>query len=221
MKKLGEIMTNKKLSMILMVLVLGMMGSGIFFYQGCGAGMSANNGASLLCNVGTGASTIDKNYDIVPGEQTVSIAYGRPMLDSMVACTGIGQPSTRTLTEWTTRNQSLSEYGNLTDVSGAMMMAVTAVAGEVCRDLVNLEKPLASNQRGIFGAVDFNKATSMSSGEVDSASNMLGIACWQRVPTLEEKGMISAAVSQIGGSTDTGALSLCTAMLSSLSAIAQ
>lgn len=199
------------------------MGNGMLFYQGCGSGLapSGNLSASGMCNSSSTSAPIDKNYEVIPGQQTVSIAYGRPMLDSMVSCTGVGQPSTRTLNEWTSRNQSLSEYGNLTDVSGAMMMAVTAVAGEVCRDLLDKERPLANGSRGIFSEVDFAKVGSISNLEIESASNMLGISCWQRVPTLDEKSMIASTIGQIGGNTDTGALGLCTAMLSSLSAIAQ
>lgn len=213
-------MKRRIIHMIFLTLILGLTGSGVFFYQGCGNDMTGGSSASI-CNSNSGSTPIDKNYDIIPGQQTVSIAYGRPMLDSMVSCTGIGQPSTRTLNEWTTRNQSLSEYGNLTDISGAMMMAITAVAGEVCRDLLDKEKPMASASRGIFGGVDFVKAGALTSGEIDSASNMLGISCWQRMPTLDEKSVIAASIGQIGGSTDVGALSLCTAMLSSLSAVAQ
>ncbi|OQW47273.1 MAG: hypothetical protein A4S09_15885 [Proteobacteria bacterium SG_bin7] len=215
-------MKKKHVHLIFLTVVLGMMGSGMLFYQGCGDGMSAGGATSTgMCNSSSAAAPIDKNYDIIPGQQTVSIAYGRPMLDSMVSCTGIGQPSTRTLNEWTSRNQSLSEYGNLTDVSGAMMMAVAAVAGEVCRDLLDKEKPLAIGSRGIFRDVDFTKVGSISSSEIESVSNLLGISCWQRVPTLDEKSMIASTIGQIGGNTDTGSLGLCTAMLSSLSALAQ
>ncbi len=213
-------MKRKIMSLTFVALILGAMGSGIFFYQGCGNEMASGNSATM-CTPGAAGAPIDKNYDVVPGEQTVSVAYGRPLLDSMVACTGIGQPSTRTLNEWTARNQSLSEYGSLTEVSGAMMMAVAAVAGEVCRDLLDKEIPLTNGSRGIFANVDFAKGGSMSVAEINSAADMLGISCWQRLPTLDEKSMIETAVNQLSASTELGALSLCTSMLGSLAAIAQ
>lgn len=214
-------MKRKIVSGILVTGVLAAMASGIFFYQGCGNEMSGNVASSALCQPSASGAPVDKNYDVVPGQQTVSIAYGRPLLDSMIACTGVGQPSTRTLTEWTARNQSLSEYGSLTEVSGAMMMAVAAVAGEVCRDLLDKEIPLAAASRGIFGGVDFAKASGMSAAEIAAAVDMLGISCWQRLPTLDEKSIISVGINQMNANTDAGALSLCTSMLASLSSITQ
>lgn len=217
-------MKKRIFSSVFVSLILVSMGSGMFFYQGCGSGMSSvsdMSSASALCKPSAAGAPIDKNYTVIPGEQTVSIAYGRPLLDSMVSCTGIGQPSTRTLTEWTARNQSLSEYGSLTEVSGAMMMAIAAVAGEVCRDLLDKEKPMASASRGIFGNVDFTKVGGMSTQEIASAADLLGVACWQRMPTLDEKSMVESAILQLNSTTDVGALSLCTSMLASLAAIAQ
>ncbi len=208
----------------LFVLMLIPATSIMTFYQGCGK-FTANkdnlSSVSNLCLSANTAASIDKNYDVLPGEQTVSIAYGRQVLDSMVACTGLGAPSTRATTEWESRNQSLSEYGSATEISGAMMMAVAAVAGEVCRDLVDKEKALAMNQRGIFTNVDLSKQSSLTSSEIESSLEMLAISCWQRPTTQEEKTNVVNSIIALSGNSDLGALSLCTASLASLAAIAQ
>lgn len=191
-------------------------------YQGCGGKMSSTVASSLAICQPTGSNAaIDKNYEVIPGEQTVSIAYGRQVLDSMVSCTGLGTASARATTEWESRNQSLSEYGSATEISGAMMMAVAAVAGEVCRDLVDKEKLLASNQRGIFVNADLAKTGPLTATEIESGLEMLALSCWQRPTTAEEKFEVVNSVLGLTANADLGALSLCTAALSSLAAITQ
>lgn len=193
------------------------------FYQGCGGKMESNDVSSsaLICQPTSTAASIDKNYEVLPGEQTVSIAYGRQVLDSMVACTGLGAASTRATTEWQNRNQSLSEYGSATEISGAMMMAVAAVAGEVCRDLVDKEAALASNARGIFTNVDLAKTGPLTTTEIESSLEMLALSCWQRPTTAAERLEVTTSILGLTASSDLGALSLCTAALASLAAIAQ
>jgi hypothetical protein len=194
------------------------------FGQGCGGSMSSSSNSSSelggTCTVDS-KNIIDKNYQVVIGTRTVSIAYGEQLLDSYVSCTGIGAPSATTLAEWQKRNQSLSEYGSLTDISGAMMMGVAAVATEVCRDLIDKEMLIQPiNLRGIFTQVNL-QGGGLSSAEIISASNNLALSCWQRAPTSEEATEISNAIIPLGANSENGALALCSAMLSSLAAIEQ
>lgn len=196
----------------------------ILFGQGCGESMKAVNGnvGSLggTCDGSAATNIVDKNVVVTPGTRTVSISYGQQLLDSLVACTGLGSPSQRTLDEWTTRNQSLSEYGLLTDVSGAMMMAVAAVSAEVCKDLIEKEKPLMISNRSIFRTVAFT-GNGLSQTEITDSADLLALSCWQRPVTDEEKNAMINAMSQLNTNSENGALSLCTAMLSSLAAIEQ
>lgn len=215
---------NKRSMQMLATLVLFATGTFIVFGQGCGIGFQSANLSSSSSMFGqcegSPANVIDKNYEVMPNRRTASIAYGEQLLNSFVACTGIGTPSQRTKDEFERRKQSLSEYGALIDVSGAMMMAVAGVAAEVCQDLVNKERALASVDRGIFVDANLN-GNGLSLTEMNSAADLLGIACWQRPPTNEEKIAITNAIGALGVNSERGALSLCTAMLSSLAAIEQ
>ena len=220
----GGFMNKKLMRGLSLFLLMFIPATSLFtFYQGCGGKMASENlsSSSLICQPTSAAATVDKNYEVLPGQPTVSVAYGRQVLDSMVACTGLGTASTRATTEWQSRNQSLSEYGSATEVSGAMMMAVAAVAGEVCRDLVDKEKALPMNSRGIFTNVDLEKTGSLTSSEIESGLEMLALSCWQRPSTLQEKQAVLSGILGLTASSDLGALSLCTAALSSLAAIAQ
>jgi hypothetical protein len=195
----------------------------VFLGQGCGNSYDAASRGSVLDSsqcVADGGDIIDKNFDVLPGTQTVSISYGQQLLDSFVSCTGVVTPSQRTVDEWTRRNQSLSEYGSLTDISGAMMMAVAAVAAETCRDLINKEAPLAAANRGIFRDVNLTGA-GLSSAEITSAAQMLALSCWQRPATTAEQTDLISTIGALGASSNNGALGLCTAMLSSFAAISQ
>lgn len=191
--------------------------------QGCGEALDAGagGGSSITCSPDEAIVVIDKDYDVLPGERTVSIAYGQQMLDSFLSCTGVEQASQRTLDEFASRNQSLSEYGSLTDVSAAQMMATAAVAAEVCQDLIIRERGLASvTDRYIFRDADLGGAGLLQS-EIESAVELLALSCWQR-PSLDvEEVEIANAVLQMNTSSENGALGLCTAMLSSLAAIEQ
>lgn len=220
--KLGGLMNinKKRLLTYVFALVIGPVGL-IMLYQGCGLEPASNVSSTAICNANSSSAPIDKNYDVIPGQQTVSIVYGRQMLDSMVTCLGLGQPSATAEAEWTSRNQTLSEYGNATDVSGAMMMAITAVAGEVCNDLVNKETTQVPADRGFFGSSNLASNVSLSASEIESAADMLAYSCWQRGATAEEKGYFINSIGAMNTNARLGALSICTAVLSSLSGIMQ
>jgi hypothetical protein len=195
----------------------------VFLGQGCGSSYEAASTGSNLGNnqcVSQSGEIIDKNFEVLPNTQTVSISYGQQLLDSFVSCTGVVTPSQRTVDEWTRRNQSLSEYGSLTDISGAMMMAVAAVAAETCQDLINKETPLSSATRGIFRDVNLS-GTGLSTAEITSAAQMLALSCWQRPATAAEQTDLVNTIGALSASSTNGALGLCTAMLSSFAAISQ
>lgn len=187
--------------------------------QGCGEGMKSATNSSLgstLC--GTSANVIDKNYDVIDGQSTISILYGDQLLSSFLSCTGVGAASTRTQNEFDARRMALSEYGDLRDISPANLMAITAIAVEVCQDLVNRELPMASNMRGIFPNINLAGA-GLSNNDIDSASTLLSLGCWQRPISVAEQTDIRAAVSAINQNSGQQAVALCAAMLSSFSAI--
>jgi hypothetical protein len=199
------------------------------FGQGCQFQSDSANSPSVAgsplgnSQCGTGKIIVDKNYEVKPGERTVAILYGNQLLDSFVACTGIGRPSARTADEFERRQQSFSEYGLLIDFSGAMLMGVTAVAAEVCRDALDREMNMAINDSGrvLFRGVDLAR-TGLNRAEAESISRAVAYSCWQKIPTSEELDLVSASAQELSRlqlNSEQGALGICTALLSSLSAI--
>jgi hypothetical protein len=222
MKK-GTGMTKNKLKQIYTVSGVILMTTFAFVLtgQGCGQGMMAINQSSLVGGQCSGSGkVIDKNYPIVPGRPTVSISYGDQLLSNYVSCAGIGQASLRTRDEFNARKQSLSEYGLLTDVSAATMMAMAAVAAEVCQDLVDRERPLAMGARNIFTNVDLS-GNGLTRADVENTTRLLALACWQRNAKPEEISTAYEDISQLQVNSALGAVSLCTSILGSLSAVEQ
>lgn len=210
--------TAKQIRRVLTMIALATVTT-TMFGQGCGQFESLNdNQASLQSGLSCGTEGIEK-IEPIPGRKTASIVYGKQVLDNMVACTGIGRPSPQTLQEYEDRKASFSEYGYATQVSAPMLMGIAAVAGEVCNDLITQEDGQSDFQaRRVFRSVDLAGA-SASSSELESALELLAVSCWQRMPDESEKQSIVDGVRDIGGNARTSALTMCTTVLSSLSAI--
>ncbi len=203
----------------------------ILIGHGCSK-MSANNnsasssgGAPLGTSGGTGAGS---GFTPVPGAATVSLIYNKQIMDNMVGCTGIGSPSAATLAEWSNRQSSFSEYGYATDVTAPMLMAITALSGEICNDLLSAEAPLPQASRRIFNSVDFTAGPgSFQAAQVADVARRIARSCWARNEEVDELGIINeeatAALSGVSmtDSQQTKNLSLmvCTGMLASLSGI--
>ncbi|MCB0362610.1 MAG: hypothetical protein KDD35_07805 [Bdellovibrionales bacterium] len=178
-----------------------------------------------------------QDFDIIPGERTVSTVYAKQVLDNMTSCSGIGTPSVATIQEWNQRFGTLSEYGYATSVSGPMLMGIVAIAGEVCNDLINQESMKPDSERLIFDGVDFTQGpASLSNSTLRLVTNRIARSCWQREDDpnpgpegqTSETDIIANGYSDIinAGTSDTpvqqtrnGMLAICTGMLSSLSAI--
>lgn len=206
-----------------------LLGTGIVVLtigHGCGR-MKAKRGAFDSAASLDGACLTQAGSKINPvvGEGTVSISYGSQVLDNMVACTGIMEPSVQTMEEWEARRGALSEYGYATQISAPMMMGIAAIAGEVCNDLINQEEN--SGTRRIFRNINFQSPpSSLSSMDVEDSISYLARSCWQREVTEEEKQDILTTIDAIaleGGDspndTRNSMLGLCTAMLSGLAAV--
>lgn len=200
--------------------------------QGC-SGMqssSSESGPSGALNNGGGGDVctasgkvVDKNYVVEPERRTVAILYGHQILDSFVACTGVGLPSLRTTQVYEDRLPSFSEYGALVDVSAALLMSVAATSAEVCRDVLDREKalPINSLDRVLFRSVNLS-SNGLTSSEATSILNMIAYSCWQKIPTAAETTLVQATASELGrlgASSEASALGLCTALLGSLASI--
>ena len=114
-----------------------------------GGGSSGKKNKGLQSN-----SCEATGFDIHEGAETVSIAYGKQVLDNMVACTGLTQLSQPTIDEFESRLGSLSEFGYALDVNPPLAMAHAGIAIEVCNDLFSEENALPNAQRRIFNRID-------------------------------------------------------------------
>lgn len=222
---------KKKMKLFSMI---GAIGAAMVFI---GHGCSEFSGRNSSGSGGSGSATNDnQDFEIIPGERTVSTVYAKQVLDNMTSCSGIGTPSVATIQEWTQRLGTISEYGYATSVSGPMMMGIVAIAGEICNDLISLETPKADSARIIFDGVDFTRGpSSVSNGTLRLVITRLARSCWQREDDsnpgpegqTSETDLIINGFNDIvaEGSGDTPAqtrnsmLAVCTGMLSSLSAV--
>lgn len=181
--------------------------------HGCGQFVAESDKFSSL-----NFSEDNSDITVIPGEKTVATVYSKQFLDNMLSCTGVGAPSMQTKQEFENRRGGLSEYGYATKVTGPGLMAVAAVAGEVCNDLVNSEKMLSADSRRIFKEIDFSRAP--SSTELEPTVKRLALSCWQRQLNADEASMILDAVSDAGSmSPEQTSVFACTSILASLSGI--
>jgi len=197
--------------------------------HGCSEFSSNNSSSSSGGSMGTaGGGGAGSGFTPLPNTLTVSLIYNKQIVDNMVACSGIGKASTATLAEWDKRQSSFSEYGYATDVTAPMFMAITALAGEICNDLLNLEVPLAAGSRRIFPMMNFAAGPSgLSQTAIADSVRRLARSCWAREETAEELNIIQTEISGAlqgvntsdAGQTRNAALMTCTGMLSSLSAV--
>jgi len=158
--------------------------------------------------------------EIIPGAETASIAYGKQVLDNMVACTGLQVVSQKTLDEFDSRRGSLSEFGNVMDVNPPLVMAHAAIAAEVCDDLLKEELALNSADRRIFNAISGAAAPSLS--DAQETMRRMARACWDRDETQEEHDLLLQNVMDIVDSSAAdsksrhAAIAICTSVLASL-----
>ncbi|MBX7231879.1 MAG: hypothetical protein K1X29_07310 [Bdellovibrionales bacterium] len=202
----------------------------IFLGHGCSqmaSNLSSVNSSSEVM-IGTSGGTTGSSIDIFPNASTVSLIYNKQLVDNLVSCTGLGLASTQTLAEWSKRQSSFSEYGYATDVTAPMLMAIAAVSGEICNDLVSTESVLPQEKRRIFNAINFSSGSATwVSQNVAETVRRITRSCWARNETSEELGIIQEEVatglSGVSSSdlqqTKNIALMVCTGILSSLSGI--
>lgn len=222
-------MSQKKISTIKKFLTISLASTTalMFFGQACSQfrpGMNQDGGSFSSSSVlGDG---LPKDFSPKAETQTVSMAYSRQILDTMLSCSGIGLADDKIRAEYETRKGSLSEFGYATQISSAMLMSVTAVSGEICNKLVNKEAGTAIPNRRIFNSINFSgKYQDLKTADIEDAAKRMARSCWQREPANDELSIISQSL-QTAFSSDTSAtgvsksmLVLCTGMLSSLSSI--
>jgi hypothetical protein len=195
-------------------------------FQNCSPGVVQS---ARLESEGTALST---NLDLDADTKPVTVAYSENILISMQQLTGIQTPSTRTLTAATSAKAKISETGKVDSVNAPALMAVTNVAGEICLDLIIEEKAKTADSRRFFNLVDFAAApaTISTTGKSDLVRRMAR-NFWGRNETVAEKTVLLTSIDSVtadprrtiatdAAETEDVMLFTCTAMLSSIDAIA-
>jgi hypothetical protein len=206
--------------------VAGLIAGTVVFGQGCGQFKSPGVVDQSSQSSSAVAGGLPKDFEAKPNTLTVSMTYSRQTLASMISCTGVKTSDATIDAEFARRKGSMSEYGYATQVTGPMLMAGTAVAGEVCNKLVANEAALAADQRRIFNRVDFTRGpASIASTDLRDVTRRLARSCWSRNETDDEFLTIESSLQESFTSSSTGTatkaemLMLCTGMLSSLSGL--
>jgi hypothetical protein len=221
--KQKKISTIRKFMTISLISVTGLMMFGQAcsqFRPGLSKGLGSLSSSSIL------GDSLPKDFAPKADTQTVSMAYSRQILDTMLSCSGIGLADDKIRNEYETRKGSLSEFGYATQVSSAMLMSITAVSGEICNKLIAKESGTAIPNRRIFNNINFSgKYQDLKALDIEDATKRLARSCWQREPASDEIAIITQNL-QTAFQSDTSStgvsksmLVLCTGMLSSLSSI--
>lgn len=211
-----------------LLIVTVVLGHGCSQMKSINGSNQASGGGSVPLGT-TGGTGAGSGFTPKVNSPTVSMVYNKMILDNMVTCSGIGRPSLRTQEEWKNRQSSFSEFGYATDVTAPMMMALTAVAGEVCNDLLNIETKVPAGSRRIFNSVNFDGSPAAIATGLNDVVRRLARSCWGRNEEADELEIISEEFTQALGAAAAGdsqskrtrdmALFVCTGVMSSLNGI--
>jgi len=203
---------------LLFISMFGLAGCGVF-KPATGEGPSTIFCTDDQCD----QSSIEK-YEAKPVETFAVVNQGQ-VLKSMMSCTGLETASNNTQNTYRNSLNSFSLEGGADTVGAPMWMAITSLAGEVCRDLVNQERGQSAAERKIFSSVDFGQGiSSLNTTIIADVVRKMARSCWGRNETSQEMGVIfnnfTGTFPTNGNATETrnAAMFLCTGMLGSLSA---
>lgn len=208
---------KKKLWQVFFVLVSS-LAIGISLGQGCSRPYQSihNSGDTSSSDLSSQSET---PYEINPQLPTLSLIYSKQVLDHYVSCSGIGAPSDSTLSTWESKRGAVSVDGSVLTITAPMFMATTTIVGDVCRDLIEMEKV---NPR-LFLGVDWLSSTLTSDKEIQDGIRGLALSCWQRSEDDSERQILMDSVKSEFGMSPTNNsdafLFLCTSMLSSIDAM--
>lgn len=140
------------------------------------------------------------------------------VLPALSKCLGlsVSELSTETKQRYKSLKDNLSEEGNINDLSGPLLMAVTQIAGDVCDDLIRKESQVITKKF----LVGFDLSSDVVTGTVNLLNTIEQItkSCWGRRASDSEKALIvnTFANTELRNNRGKqGALFLCTALMSS------
>ena len=211
----------KKSYINILVLIFSISLYIVFGGQGCSQGFTTSTQQSSVSPV---IQALQPNLDDEendPNKPSFSLVYGKQVLDHYNSCLGYGAVSSRTSARWEEKKGTISENGKVKSLTAPMLVAATSIAGEVCKDLVDIEK---QTPRLMLG-VNFLSQDLPTSNSIKTAIRRLSRSCWARDEDPLEAQLIEDSLYQNFGTTSEASkaeksmLYLCTAMLSSLDTI--
>ena len=160
----------------------------------------------------------------VTTKKVEGVVTQRQLLPTYVKCTGLppANVSATTTAAMSAAIPSLSTDGNISDISAPLLMAVTNVASEFCRDLIAYERPKTTG-RVFFGGYSLKAGTTTAVAgtqtyDLNASLKAFANACWGRAATDDEVKIVFDSLTT-KTKDDAEALYACTAMLSSAQAI--
>lgn len=190
------------------------------FGQGCGK-LSSIDGTSAADNSGAGTDTSAGGSTYVPNTQTLSLVYGKEILDHYSSCIGSGLPTDRALAMYDSKKGTISETGAVSTLTAPMLMAATSIAGEICEDLILKEK-IAPR---IFIGVNLSSPSLPAQNLLQDSMRRIARSCWSRNEDAVESQIVMSAINDSFSGADVtnkahdAALFMCTAMLASLDSL--
>ena len=195
-------------------------------YQNCAPGsMSSAKGSASSASTsppvaisgdGTPTNVIDYHATAVNNSENI--------VTTMQNQLGVTTLSKATLTTIGSQISKIPASTKPDSVNGPEWVAITAIGGNICDDLVTQEKALAAASRRFFSQIDFTKGpASQTAASKDDSISRLARAVWARNETPTEHAAIRASMDASFTSTtvaDTAneMLFACTAMIASLDA---
>lgn len=191
----------------------------VFASTGCGPGMLQTTDKQSYA-IG------DNGMHEVMDAKPVTITDSENMLPKLLSLAGIRNPSSATRDAGNRHAPKVSETGKADTVTAPMMIGITTVAGEVCRDLVSQERGQQASERRMFPMIDFTKGhTKITDAAKEDSIRRMARSFWGRNETAQEMVLIKTHLSEAySGITDNGTqtenamMFTCAAMLASLDA---
>lgn len=189
---------------------------------------AANSSLSSTSGSNTGVSEmpgVPLPESELKSRETMRMVHSRELLTSTMSI--LNQPySNATYTIFSQVGSNLSDDGYTDGVSAPMMNSLLSINGTACSSAIANEKNLPDDQRVIFKGFVFTKApTAQSASATTDLVRVLARRAWLRSETPTELAMIvnDAKVFDTAVVDDTTkkALFICSAMLTSLEAVAR
>ena len=191
--------------------------------SGCGNGLESKVKAFSSSSTGVYECGVDCSelFEVKPNK-TASIINHRQIMPSFRRCLGLGksQISSKTKTTYKDSIIALSKDGKADSISAPMLLSITKVVAETCRDLMNVEK--SSSNRKYFPGFNLGSGAGSQAFNLTNSIEKIASSCWGRNARQEEVNLVINALAgaSLANSKNTkAAIFMCTTLLSSSAAV--